>query len=211
MQYIHLRQFFKDFTIFSLNDIRQLEPGFHRRRLNDWQAKGYIQKVIKEYYIFSDKHIDESVLFEIANRIYKPSYISLEMALSHHQLIPESVYSITSISTRRTYAFHTTLGDFQYRTIKPDNFWGYEIISYDKNVYKMAEPEKAVLDFLYLNNHLRSNSDFESLRIDEEMFYQKISLDKLTDYSLKFAQNILSKRLDLFLKFLSSQREDNNA
>ena len=33
MQYIQLRQSFKDFTIFSLSDIRQVEPGFHRRRL----------------------------------------------------------------------------------------------------------------------------------------------------------------------------------
>ncbi len=75
----------------------------------------------------------------------------------------------------------------------------------------MAEPEKTVLDFLYLNKHLRSNSDFESLRINEEMFFQKINLDKLFDYSHKLAQNTLSKRLDHFLKFLSTQRERNNA
>ena len=211
MQFIQLRQSFKDFTIFSLNDIRQLEPGFHRRRLNEWQAKGYIQKVIKEYYIFSDKSINENVLFEIANRIYKPSYISLEMALSHYQLIPESVYSITSVSTRRTYDFPSILGDFRYRTIKPDFFWGYEIFPYENKVYKMAEPEKTVLDFLYLNKQLRSNSDFESLRINGEMFFQKINLDKLFDYSHTLAQNTLSKRLDRFVKFLSSQRERNNA
>ncbi len=206
MKFIQLRQSFKEFTIFSLNDIRQMEPGFHRRRLNEWQAKGYIQKVIKEYYIFSDITINENVLFEIANRIYKPSYISLEMALSHYQLIPESVYSITSVSTRRTYDFTTIMGDFRYRTIKPDLFWGYDIFPYENNVYKMAEPEKAVLDFLYLNKHLKSNSDFESLRINEEMFFQKINLDKLSDYSHKLAQNTLSKRLDRFVKFLSSQK-----
>jgi len=211
MQYIQLRQSFKDFTIFSLSDIRQVEPGFHRRRLNEWQSKGYVKKVIKEYYIFSDKYIDDSVLFEISNRIYKPSYVSLETALSHYQLIPESVYSTTSISTRRTYGFHTDLGDFRYRTIKPDNFWGYEIIPYEKSVYKMAELEKAVLDFLYLNRHLRSNSDFESLRFNEEMFFQRINLDKLKVYSHKFAQNTLIKRLDRFLTHLSSQREKNNA
>ena len=211
MQFIQLRQSFKDFTIFSLNDIRQVEPGFHRRRLNEWQAKGYIQKIIKEYYIFSDKTIDENVLFEIANRIYKPSYISLEMSLSHYQLIPESVYSITSVSTRRTYNFPTILGDFRYRTIKPDFFWGYEIFPYENNVYKMAEPEKTVLDYLYLNKHRKSNSDFESLRINEELFFQKINLNKLFDYSYKLAQSTLSKRLDCFLKFLSSQKERNNA
>ena len=75
----------------------------------------------------------------------------------------------------------------------------------------MAEPEKAVLDFLYLNKLLRSYSDFESLRFNDEMFFQRINLDKLKVYSHKFAQNTLIKRLARFLTHLSSQREKNNA
>lgn len=122
MKYVRLRQLFKDFTVFSLNDIRLVEPGFHRRRLNEWQSKGYIKKIIKEYYFFAEKSFHERVLFEIANRIYKPSYVSLETALSHYQLIPESIFGTTSISTRRTYNFRTVLGDFRYRTVKADRF-----------------------------------------------------------------------------------------
>ena len=211
MKYVRLRQLFKDFTVFSVNDIRQIEPSFHRRRLNEWQSKGYLKKVIKEYYIFAEKPIHQRVLFEIANRIYKPSYISLETALSYYQLIPESVFGNTSISTRRTYNFRTVLGDFRYRTVKPDIFWGYEIIAYEKSVYKMAEPEKAVLDYLYMNKHLRSKADFESLRFNEEMFFQRIDLEKLKVYSHKVAQKTLIKRLNRFLQHLSSQRELNNA
>ena len=182
MKYIRLRQLFKDFTVFSLNDIRLVEPGFHIRRLNEWQSKGYIKKIIKEYYFFAEKSIHERVLFEIANRIYRPSYVSLETALSYYQLIPESVFGTTSISTRRTYNFRTVLGDFRYRTVKPDLFWGYEIIPYEQSVYKIAEPEKAVLDYLYMNRNLRSNTDFESLRFNEDVFFQRIDLDKLKLY-----------------------------
>lgn len=211
MQYIQLRQAFNDFTVFTLNDIRQIDPNFHRRRLNDWQAKGYIKKAIKEFYIFSDKHLDENVLFEIANRIYKPSYISFEMALSFYQFIPEIVYSMTSASTRRTYVFHTLFGDFQYRTIKPALFFGYEIIPYNSKIFKIAEPEKAILDYLYINAHLKTGTDFESLRINEEIFFQKIDLDKLTAYCQKFQNKMLIKRMSRFIKFLTSQRNRNNA
>lgn len=207
MKFVQLRLLFTDYTIFSLKDIRQIEPTFHRSRLNEWQSKGYIKKVIKEYYVFADKHIDENVLFEIANRIYKPSYVSLQSALSFYQFIPESVFGVTSISTRRTYGFHTIFGDFRYRTVKPDNFWGYEIFPYEKSVYKMAEPEKAVLDFLYLNTDIKTEADFGTLRFDEEMFYEKINLDRLNIYCRKFAQNTLADRLDRFLEFLSAQKE----
>jgi predicted transcriptional regulator of viral defense system len=211
MQYVQLRHFFKDFTIFSLNDIRQLEPNFHRRRLNEWQEKGYIKKVVKEYYIFADKSIDENALFEIANRIYKPSYISFEAALSFYRFIPESVYGITSASTRRTYTFHTLLGNFLYRSIKPDLFFGYEMNTYNGNVYKIAGPEKSVLDFLYLNRHMRTDADFESLRINYEIFFQVIDLNKLNSYSLKYSQKTLASRLNRFIRFLSDQKERINA
>ena len=84
MQYLELEKSFKDFTVFSLTDIKRIHAGFHRRRLNEWQEKGYIKKIIKGYYISSDLEISENILFEIANRIYRPSYISLETALSYY-------------------------------------------------------------------------------------------------------------------------------
>jgi predicted transcriptional regulator of viral defense system len=82
MRYLELKESLKDFTVFSLADIRQTDSFFHRRRLNEWQEKGYIKKLIRGFYIFSDLELNENVLFEIANRIYAPSYISLEIALS---------------------------------------------------------------------------------------------------------------------------------
>ena len=43
VQYLEFQNALKDFTVFSLADIRQAEPRFHRRRLNGWQEKGYIK------------------------------------------------------------------------------------------------------------------------------------------------------------------------
>ena len=131
MQYLELKESLKGFTIFSLTDIKKLNGNFHRRRLNEWQDKDYIKKVSKGFYIFSSLELNENVLFEIANRIYTPSYISLEMALSYYHLIPESVYGITSVSTRRTYKFKTSIAEFNYRTINPQLFFGYDIVKYD--------------------------------------------------------------------------------
>ena len=52
--------------------------------------------------------------FELAQLIYAPSYISLESALAYHQLIPETVYTITSACAKRSKEFYTPLGVFSY-------------------------------------------------------------------------------------------------
>ncbi len=72
--------------MFSIADIRAAHGDFDRRRLSEWQKKGYIKKIVKGYYLFSEVNIDESMLSAIANKIYKPSYISFETAMSHYRL-----------------------------------------------------------------------------------------------------------------------------
>jgi len=208
MKFIQFKDALKDFTVFSLNDIKLIDPHFHRRRLIEWQEKGYIKKVANGRYIFSDLTIDESVLFEIANRLYSPSYVSLESALSYYQIIPEAVYEITSVSTRRTYSYSTRLGKFQYRTIKPSVFFGYQIVTFNSKAFKIADMEKAVLDFFYLHPNLKSESDIISLRFNSEAFSQKFNRKKLQNYLRKFAKNALSERISIFLEFMAKNEQD---
>lgn len=194
MRYLQLRENLKNFTLFTLNDIKKIDPDFGRSRLNEWQEKGYIKKIIKNHYIFSDLEINDVVLFEIANRIYAPSYVSLEMALSYYNLIPESVYIVTSVSTRRTYSFSTDIGTFSYRNIRANAFFGYNIIKNKDKYYKIACPEKAVLDFLYYRSDFDNDIDIESIRINAEEFKEVINKKKFEEY-LKIINNRgLSKR-----------------
>lgn len=206
MQYLEFREAMKEFTLFSLNDIRRIDKDFFRPRLNEWQEKGYIRKLIKGYYIFSDLDLSEPVLFEIANRIYSPSYVSLEMALSHYRLIPESIYGITSVSTRRTYKFDTPVTEFSYRTVKSTAFFGYELVRYDDKVYKMASVEKAILDYLYLNPDIKTADDFASLRIDKDMFFEQVNEKKVRQLLERFDQKTLTSRFNSFWDLLSATR-----
>ncbi|HOX16403.1 MAG TPA: hypothetical protein PLP18_09785, partial [Smithellaceae bacterium] len=99
MVFLALQEKLKDFIVFNLNDIRKIDAGFDLRRLSEWQEKGYIKMIRRGHYAFAGLQMNESVLFLMANKIYAPSYVSLEMALSHYSLIPESVYGITSVAT----------------------------------------------------------------------------------------------------------------
>ncbi|MBU0599871.1 hypothetical protein KJ997_03715 [bacterium] len=204
MQYIELKKALKDFTIFSLNDIKGVESKFFRVRLNEWQDKGYIKKVIKGYYTFSDLELNETALFEMANRIYSPSYISMEMALSYYHLIPESVYGITSASTRRTYKFKTPIAEFSYRTINPQLFFGYDMVKYNNKYFKIAGIEKAILDYFYINSNVKAEGDFASLRMDKDMFFKQINEEKLHILLEKFAKKALAKRINSFWGFMKN-------
>jgi len=196
MKYIELKEKLKDITVFSVKDIeKSADERFHRRRLNEWQDKNYIKKIIKGYYIFSDLKTDGNVLYEIANKIYDPSYISLEASLSYYGLIPESVYAVTSVSTKKTSTFNTSIVVFSYRKVKNDLFFGYKIEKYNYKTFKIASPEKALLDLLYLKSDIRSYSDFKSLRINPGNFIQTIDKEKLFNY-LKLYNN---KRLSIVI------------
>lgn len=203
MKYLKFRELFKDFTVFSSADISSVDPGFHRRRLNDWQDKGYLKKIINRYYIFSDIALDENTLFEIANRIYSPSYLSLEMALSYYGFIPEAVYGITSVTTRVTRTFTRETGTFIYRSITPRLFFGYDIIEYGEKHFNLASPEKATLDFLYFNPSLNKAMDFSDLRFNKEVFLQKANEAVLFEYLARFENKSLSRRIKLFWRAIN--------
>ncbi|MGD0465944.1 MAG: hypothetical protein ABSA84_04560 [Gammaproteobacteria bacterium] len=77
-----------------------------------------------------------------------PCYISLQTALFYHGImeqIPETIYVI---SLSRTKKYHTPFGHISIHHVNADFFFGFDII---ENTYiKLASPEKALLDFLYL-------------------------------------------------------------
>jgi predicted transcriptional regulator of viral defense system len=199
MNFVNFKNSMRDFPVFSIADIRAAHAGFDRRRLSEWQKKGYIKKIIKGYYLFSDVDINESTLLRIANKIYKPSYISFETAMSYYRLIPESIYMLTSASTRRTSSFETSMARFSYRTIKPALFFGYSLLT---GGIKMAFMEKAILDYFYINPAVRVADDFASLRINREEMLSRVNMDQLTDYMHRFSHKRLSKTMKHFLGWL---------
>ncbi len=115
--------------------------------------------------------------FVIANHLRGPSYISLETALSYWGLIPERVYEISSVSTKTSKTYETSLGRFSFQ-FSPTPFYSFGIKSVRLTEFQtalIASPEKALCDKIVLTSGvlLRSVSqtmDFlvEDLRIDEE-------------------------------------------
>ena len=202
MNFLEFKKKLNGYIVFNLRDIRKIEANFDLRRLNEWQKKDYIKMIRREYYIFSDLKINEAVLFLIANKIYSPSYISLEMAFSYYNLIPEAVYGVTSVTSNKTNNFKTDLGVFGYRRLKPELMFGYKLVEYKNQSFRIAEIEKAVLDYFYLNTHLKTENDFIEMRFNSEEFKVLANIDKLNKYLKAFNNKALEKRIKRFLNYI---------
>lgn len=204
MKFLEFREALSEFTVFSYPDILKSYPLFDRRRLVEWQAKKYILKIRNGYYWFPQKEISESFLMYISNKIYKPSYVSMECALSYYNLIPEAVYVLTGISTRKTMLFESALGNYQYRNIKKELFFGYSIIQMGDFTIKMADAEKAILDYLYFNV-IDDSKGLDGMRLNWLVARELIDRDKLHNYLSLYNSAKMNFRITLFQNYIDAE------
>ncbi len=112
-----------------------------------YTKRGYIVRAKQGLYAFAEALPPDLYL---ANKLYEPSYVSLESALSYHRVIPETVYEVTSVTPKSTRRFETLGRVFTYHTIKKAAFTGYTLEKQGGFSFLIAEPEKAFVDILYL-------------------------------------------------------------
>ena len=136
----------KKYNIFHFNHLK-LITGMNGhalrmalKRLND---KKLIRRICRGYYL---NPFSTVALEEVSAYIYKPSYISLESALSRYGVLSQIPQVLTCVTTKLPRVFNTSLGTIEYRQVKKDYFFGFV----KEGSYFIAEPEKALLDFFYL-------------------------------------------------------------
>lgn len=78
-----------------------------------------------------------------------PSYVSLQTALYRRGMITQISSSIYLVSLARSDSIETRIGTFSVHHIRPELFGGFEHDA--RSGTKLALPEKALFDFLYLS------------------------------------------------------------
>jgi hypothetical protein len=68
----------------------------------------------------------------------------------------------------------------------------------------MASMEKALLDYFYLHSDIGTEQDFNSLRINKEMFFSQISQPKLMNFLEMFNQKKLTGRMNRFWSYMKN-------
>ncbi len=205
MTFLEFQKTFANMPVIPVVEIRKAFPRFDRNALTRWQKAGYLVKIRNGFYRLKDSpRKGSSELFFIANRIYQPSYISLQSALSWYGFIPEGVFTITSVSTLKTQNFQTPEGVFAYQTVRKNLFFGYRLEHFGAWRFKIATPGKALLDLLYLNPHLDSEAHFVELRLNFWELKEHFNRREFENYLSLAASPTLTDRAKKFLKFLVS-------
>lgn len=201
MNFIVFKNRFLSLACFTTNQVYATYPEFNRNNLVQWVSKGYLIRLRQGYYTFPEYKGSTDFALYFANIIYKPSYISLQTALSFYGIIPEAVPEITSVTTLKTKAFSNDVGEYSYKNIKPDLMFGYLLRETEGGRRIMfATPEKALADLLYLYPFYNTERELEELRLDESYMENDFDTDRLMEFSSRFRSKALSKRIEKLRK-----------
>ena len=145
--------------------------------------------------------------FVVAAMLHSPCHVSLESALSYHSLIPEAVFTVSSVTALRSREFTTPLGHFTFQHVPTSQpMVGVEMIRLPQGGWaRLASPVRAIADLVYLRKGVRWERDglaflTQSMRMEEDDLLE-MSVDDLEEVRNGFR----NKRVKEFLEGLSRE------
>lgn len=169
----HLRRGKSIYQFAELQRLTKLSEVATQRAVHRLARARLIAKLGKRYYA---NLLQPPRIEEVSAVLYPPSYISLESALFHHGIIEQAPQMLTCVSTNKTKTFQTAFGEIYYAHVHAGLFFGYAL----NGRSFMALPEKAALDFTYLQ---LQNGHTPSL---DEWHWDEVSMKRLLEFSAKF-------------------------
>lgn len=140
-----------------------------RQEISRLLQKGVLVRVKKGLYVVGGESAPAYSTHVLANLVYGPSYVSLDSALRYHNLIPERVEAVTSVTCNRDKSFTTPVGAFSYRYLRPA-YYPLGVTQEEGEGgrhFLIATPEKALVDKLWFLRHEVEPEALEALLFDD--------------------------------------------
>lgn len=166
-----------------------LDLSAPEKKIHALEKSGELIRLKRGLYVVhelvSGKPIDSRLC---ANHLYGPSYVSLQWALRFYGLIPERVFLMTSVTTKRTRGFDTPIGSFSYMQV-PKAYFPVGVRMEESNgcCSLIATPEKALCDTILSDNYVPE----QSITRLEEYLEEDIRFD--TDALKEFNTSIIEE------------------
>ena len=162
----------KKYYVFSCEDLCAFFPSQKKTTVQQylcrWKKSGLVSSLRKNLYELTFPQPYGLPDMHLANKIYAPSYVSLETALSHYGMVPEVSMAVTSITAKPTRRFKNSHGLFIYRSVQTKAFCGYTIEDHNGFPVLIAEPEKALVDYYYFKTLRGAAFDIGEARLDQK-------------------------------------------
>lgn len=162
-----------------------------RNTLRRYESQGLVERVAPKLYI---NHFNQQFSPRDLTNLLRPrSYISLESVLVERGIISQNPSSLLCVTPDYPLSLKTKSVSVVYRKISPDLYWGYEEKATRYNKYLVAEPEKALLDWIYLTRQEGLPTPLDELHL------RFLSAPTLREYALRFPRTVNNLVKDLLL------------
>lgn len=146
------------------------------------ERRGLIERVAEKTYF---NHLTpNSSPRNLVNVLRKDAYISLESALREYGISSQSPRVLTCVTPERSRELRSKTIRIKYRNLSPNLYWGFVRKATRYGDYLIAEPEKAVLDWVYLNLKAGVSPDFD------EFDLRRLNKEKLLQYARRFPSTV---------------------
>jgi len=172
-------------TILRLDDLARrynIQEIVARNALRRYESRGLVEHISNKVYI--NKLNQQFSVRELVNVLRPDSYISLESALVERGIISQTPAILTCVTAGYPKTFRSASVTIVYRKISKELFWGFEQKTTRYNTYCIAEPEKALLDWIYLNRQEGLPTPLDEFNL------QFLDAHKLRSYAAKFPRTV---------------------
>lgn len=208
MEYDQLLKLISDDPVFetSLLLAGNINPKIVRLQLTRWVNSGRIYQLRRGLYSIAPPYQKiKPHPFLIANRLQRASYVSLQSALAFYGLIPEIVNITVSITAGRPERLETPLGIFEFRHIKSNLLFGYQMTDLGGQNALVATPEKALFDLVYLQPLGESPKYVHELRLQN---LDQLNLDVLKKLSKVFDSPKMRAALKVITQLIQGETSE---
>ena len=161
------------------------------------EERGLVEHLGKK--IFINRLVPDFSGRELINILRPEAYLSLETVLRDSGVSTQSPTALTCVTPGRPGEFRAKSVSIVFRRLSKNLFWGFEekLTRYGK--YNVADPEKALLDWVYLRRQEGSTIQTDELDL------QRLDRGKLLQYSAKFPIPVKQQILEAVANFNAVQ------
>jgi len=120
-------------------------PGSLRKALGRQRKRGLVERVTHKIYI--NRLASDHTPYDLVNVLRPNSYVSLESALRFWGVSTQIPAAVTCVTTGKPREYGSHSFRIVYRSISEKLFWGFTEQRTRYSRYRIAEPEKALLDW----------------------------------------------------------------
>ena len=165
-------------TLQALSLASGLREEATRKALRRLEVKGYVKRLGKRLYA---NGLLPPTLEEVAMVLGRPSYVSFESGLERHGLISQMPLVLTCASAVESGSKETPFGEIVFHRLKASLFFGYAA---DDGIL-CAEPEKALLDFIYIS--LKTKGGLPPL---DELAWERLDRARLEEWVQRYPRTV---------------------